>query len=160
MSSSTPPTLAQQIVQFQDDVALVHQFTTGGADETVTTPNGDFPTLSSLVQYAHDTIRAVKTPTSETRSVGYTFTNALTVPIVHNLGTKYFTLSVFDTNGTLHIPGISDVTENGFTIQFTEAITGIVTVFLHNALVDVQERHERQYPFHEPHVDCDCSPDQ
>jgi hypothetical protein len=160
MSSSTPPTLAQQIVQFQDDVALVHQFTTGGADDVVATPNGEFPTLSSLVQYARDCIRDVKVSHSETRSMSYTFTNATVVPIAHNLGTKYFTLSVFDTNGALHIPGTTDITENGFTIQFTQAITGWVTVFLHNALVDVQERHEPHHPFHEPQEDCDSSSDQ
>ena len=153
--SNSPPTLAQQIVQFQEDVSLVHQFTTGQPDAVVSTPNGEFPTLAGLVRAAHDRIRDVKTRHVETRSVEYDFTNTDTVVILHNLGTKFFVLSVFDTDGTPHIPGISNITEDGFTINFTYALSGTVTVFLHQALVDVVEQQEHH---HHQFVD-ECLPD-
>lgn len=121
------PSLAGYIARFKADVDLTHIFVNGGETEDVITEGGNYPTIAKLVAQNKKAL-AASIQDSGFAIRNYTFENATTLHIKHNMSATRFLETITDVDGSRIYATIRTVDNSEFVVEFTELTSGSVSV--------------------------------
>lgn len=121
--------IAEYIAQFKGNVNLTHLWATGGPhEEVVVAETGQtYPTLAKIIYDAQQELAASLVHQGFAIR-NYNFSNADILHVKHNMGSTSFNETIRSSSGERIFANVKVVDSTEFVIEFTERVTGSVTV--------------------------------